>query len=842
MRLEASRPRLRVLAAFAQAIVLATAAVCIAPASAQSGANASSVSPIPLDLATIMADPDWIGNSVEQAWWSWDSRELLYTRKREGATIRDLWRVPAAGGAPSKVDDVARAQLDAARPVFDATRARMAFARNGDMFVRDLRSGGLTQLTRTEAQESRPQWSGDGGLIWRVGNDWFRWTAATGVVQAANVKAEDDPAKPPKADDLRDRQLRLIETLKNDRARSEAAREQEQAWQRADPSRAPLPVYLGKKVADSALSPNGRWLLVVTSEKEAEAGQAGKMPKYVTESGYEEFEEVRTRVGRNAPLPHTLWLIDIANTRVSELKFDALPGIAVDPLVQLRKAEKKEPLKGLRPVRIETDGDGNGPAIHWSADGRTAAVLIRAIDNKDRWIATIDPGISAPTPNPRPTPVLRARHRLTDPAWINWNFNEFGWLPDGRTLWFVSEESGYAHLYTTDAVSGAARALTSGRWEASAPLLSADGKQMLFLCNRAWPGDYEVCAVPVGGGAVHEVSALDGVEDFVLSPDGRHIAVRHSDSYTPPQLAVLPITARDTNAGEARTLTDTRSAAFKTIAWIEPQYVEVPSKHIDKTQGAGTIWGKYYAPKTLEPGKRYPIVLFVHGAGYLQNVHDKYPNYYREQMFHNLLVQQGYIVLDLDFRASEGYGRDWRTAIYRQMGTPELEDYLDGLDWLVENHQGDRDRVGIYGGSYGGFMTFMALFKKPGVFKAGAALRPVTDWSQYNHEYTSNILNTPELDPEAYKRSSPLEHAANLQDHLLIAHGMIDDNVFYKDSVTLAQRLIELRKHDWELASYPMERHTYAHPEAWYDQYRRIYELFERTLKTTPAPADAARH
>ncbi len=816
MRPEAFRPGL--LAAFVQATILA-AVVCIAPVGAQSSvASASSASSKPLDLATIMADPDWIGTSVEQAWWSWDSRELLYTRKREGATVRDLWRVPAAGGESSKIESAARSQLDAARPAFDATRTRMAFARNGDIFVRDLRNGALTQLTRSEAQESRPQWSRDGGLVWRVGNDWFRWTADAGVVQAANVQAADDPAKPPKADDLRDRQFRMIDTLKNDRDRRDAAREQERAWRLADPTRPPMPVYLGKKVeiADSALSPDGRWLLVVATEKEAETGQAGKMPKYVTESGYEETEDVRTRVGRNAPLAHTLWLVDIAAAKASELKFDALPGIAIDPLADLRKAAKKDPLKGSRSARIETDGDGSGPAIHWSADGRNAAVLVRAVDNKDRWIASVDLS----------TATLRSRHRLTDAAWINWNFNEFGWLPDDKTLWFVSEDSGYAHLYTTDAASGDARALTSGRWEASSPQVSADGKRLLFLCNRAWPGDYEVCDVSVSGGAVRELTVLDGVEDFALSPDGRQLAVRHSDSYLPQQLAVL-----DANGGEARALTDTRSAAFKAMDWIEPEYVQVPSKHIVSKQGAGNIWGKYYAPKNLDTNKRYPVVLFVHGAGYLQNVHDKYPNYYREQMFHNLLVQQGYIVLDLDYRASEGYGRDWRTAIYRQMGTPELEDYLDGIDWLVENKQGDRDRVGIYGGSYGGFMTFMALFKKPGVFKAGAALRPVSDWSQYNHEYTSNILNTPELDPEAYKRSSPLEYTDRLQDHLLIAHGMIDDNVFYKDSVMLAQRLIELRKHKWELASYPMERHAYAHPEAWYDQYRRIYELFERALK-----------
>jgi dipeptidyl aminopeptidase/acylaminoacyl peptidase len=128
-------------------------------------------------------------------------------------------------------------------------------------------------------------------------------------------------------------------------------------------------------------------------------------------------------------------------------------------------------------------------------------------------------------------------------------------------------------------------------------------------------------------------------------------------------------------------------------------------------------------------------------------------------------------------------------------------------------------------------MTFMALFRSPGTFKAGAALRPVTDWSQYNHEYTSNILNTPDIDPEAYSRSSPIEYADGLQDRLLIAHGMIDDNVFFKDSVDMAQKLIELRKDKWSIAPYPTERHGFVHPDAWYDEYRRIDELFVETLK-----------
>jgi dipeptidyl aminopeptidase/acylaminoacyl peptidase len=767
----------------------------------------------PLTLEQIMADPDWIGPGVEDAWWAWDGRHVQYTVKRSGATIRDTWQQGSEGGdAAARIDGAARAALDAAHPAYDAAHARMAFVRNGDVFVRDLATGALTQLTRTDAEESLPQWSRDGGLVWRVGNDWYRWTAASGVVQAALPRAEKDPAAAPKADALRDRQQRLIATLRDDKARKDAARAQDEAWRRADPTRAPAPVYLGDDlaIADSALSPDGRWLLVVTTDKGG-AGTVAKLPHYVTDSGYVEDEEARTLVGRDAPLPHTLWLVDMHDGTPHALSFDPLPGIHDDPLAALRKAAKQDPLKGNRAVRIETDGDGQGPAIHWSDDSRNVAVLVRAVDNKDRWLATVDLAHG----------TLQPRHRLHDAAWVGWNFNDFGWLQDGRTLWYLSEESGYSQLYALDTAGGRAKALTSGRWEASQAELSADGKRFYFLCNRKWPGDYEVCDVPVAGGDVRELTSLDGVEDFSASPDGRQLLVRYSGSYLPPQLAVV-----GADGGAARVLTDTRTPAFKAIDWLQPAIVQVPSAH-----GAGTVWGKYYGPKTPEAGRKYPVVMFVHGAGYLQNVHARWPSYFREQMFHNLLVQHGYIVLDLDYRASAGYGRDWRTAIYRNMGHPELEDYLDGLDWLVANRQGDRAHAGIYGGSYGGFMTFMALYRAPGVFQAGAALRPVSDWTQYNHEYTSNILNTPDLDPEAYKVSSPIEYAAGLQDHLLIAHGMIDDNVFFKDSVDMTQKLVELHKAKWSIAPYPLERHTFAHPDAWYDEYRRIYELFEATLK-----------
>ena len=775
--------------------VLALVTACALPALAQE----------PLTLDKAMSHPDWIGPPVESAWWSLDGQRALYTLKREGSPVRDTWTVPVAGGEPAKVEGAALAELDAARPVFDPSRRQAVFIRNGDVFLRVL-GGPLVQLTRSTDAEADPRFGADGrSVIWRVGNDWFRWDSATRLVQpAALPRAEKDPAADPEKDALREHQLRLSTQLAREKAFREAQRENAEALREADPSRAAAPVYLGDKItiANSAMSPDGRWLLVVTEAKDHESGRAGKMPKYVTESGYEEVEDVRVRVGRNPPQGQQLVLVDLADGSHRELALSSLPGIGRDPLAEMRKAAGQDPLKGDRPVRIDS--------VLWSDNGGNVALMARAVDNKDRWIATVDLAGGKLVP----------AHRLTDPAWINWGFNDFGWLPGGRTLWYLSEESGFSHLYTVVPGERANR-LTTGRWEVSAPQWSPDGVTAYFVCNREWPGDYEVCAVPSTGGEVREVTALDGVEDFALSPDGTQLLLRWSQSHVPPQLAVQPVAG-----GEARKLTDTRSADFAARQWLAPKIVQVPSSH-----GAGNIWAKLYRPETLEEGRKYPVVMFVHGAGYLQNVHARWPAYFREQMFHQLLVENGFIVLDMDYRASEGYGRDWRTAIYRRMGHPELEDYVDGVKYMVAEHQGDAENVGVYGGSYGGFMAFMALFREPDVFKAGAALRPVTDWTSYNHEYTSNILNTPELDPEAYKRSSPIEYAENLRGHLLISHGMIDDNVFYQDSVRLAQRLIELKKHDWEMASYPLERHGYQHPESWYDQYRRIYELFDENLK-----------
>jgi dipeptidyl aminopeptidase/acylaminoacyl peptidase len=789
---------------------------------ALAAAPALAAPPPPLDMETIMADPDWIGPTVEDAYWSVDGSQVYYSLKRDGSPVRDLYRVPAAGGTPVRLDPAAAAGADGTKLVFDHAHRHAAFVRHGDIFVRDLGTGATVQVTRSAAKERDPRFSADGRLLsFRSGNTWYTYPVAGGAVAVAAVLEEKDDPAAKKTDALKDDQQALFKTLRKLRADDEAMKADADAQAAADPGRAAQPFWLGKNtsVADTSLSPDGRWLLVVTQSKDDDEGKVADLTHYVTDSGYAETEATRPYVGRNDPAPQSLRLLDLKAHTSVDLDTAKLPGIGDDPLAELRaktvaalvkdgKKDRADKLKApkVRPVIVNGE---YSPGIVWSDDGGNVAVQLRAIDNKDRWIATVDFGAKA----------LVSQHRLTDKAWINWDGNDFGWLQDGRTLWYLSEESGFAQLYTR-ALGGKATAITSGRFEVDHPVLSPDGSTFYVRTNQVAPYSYDIYSVPVGGGALKRLTTFEGLDDFALSPDGRSLAVLHSSPYIPSQLATV-----DVAGGAPRELTDTRKPAFKAREWVAPKIVPVPSTH-----GAGTVWAKFYGPADATAAASRPAVIFVHGAGYLQNVHLSYPSYFREQMFHNLLVQRGYVVLDMDYRASKGYGRDWRTAIYRNMGHPELDDLLDGKAWLVKNQHVDPKRVGIYGGSYGGFMTLMALLRTPGEFAAGAALRPVTDWTSYNHEYTANILNDPQLDPEAYTTSSPIQYADTLADPLLIEHGLIDDNVLASDSIRLYQRFIELHKKNFSMSLYPLERHGFVHPDSWYDEYRRIDELFQQNL------------
>ncbi|HEY1314731.1 MAG TPA: prolyl oligopeptidase family serine peptidase [Steroidobacteraceae bacterium] len=802
--------------------------VLIAVVCALLQAAAAAAAPQDLALEKIMADPAWVGPRAKDGYWSGDGRSVYYSLQRAASPIVDLHRIDLKDRKDQTVEPQALAAADGP-PVFDAAGKRAAFVRSGDIFVRDLASGRLTQITRSAQLKAAPQFSADGGLLsFRVGNDWFVHDFGSGVTaQAAVVKTEKDPDAAPKPDDLRDMQLRTFSTLKKLHDEADALKKHAAELRSGDATQAAAAFYIGDDltIRDTELSPDAHWLAIVAEPKSAAKGFEGKLTRYVTESGYEEFETERTRVGRNIPASHSLLLLNLVDHTVHTLAFDTLPGIADDPLQAIRAENGTQKAAGaadsgkdkpqLRAVSLFSDDPENsGGGVVWSSDGKALAVELLSVDNKDRWIASVDFSRYALIP----------QHRLSDPAWVNWDFNEFGWLKDNRTLWFESEQSGYAHLYTK-APNAAARALTQGQFEVSAPTLSADGRWFYVLANAVAPYSYDVYRVASGGGELQRITHLQGLEKFTLDASGKRLLLTHSSPYIPAQLAIQ----NADGSGVASELTDTRPAAYKSLSWIEPQIIKIPSSHID-----GTIYAKLYRDAPAAGAMAaHAGVIFIHGAGYTQNVSLKFPYYFREQMFNNWLVQHGYIVLDLDYRASAGYGRDWRTAIYRQMGHPELEDLLDAKRWLVQQAAVDAKRIGLYGGSYGGFMTLMALFRAPGEFAAGAALRPVTDWMQYEQGYTSSILNDPQSDPIAYKRSSPLEFADGLRDPLLICHGVIDDNVLFEDSMRLYERLIELHKDNFTISPYPLDRHGFTNADSWLDEYKRIYRLFEANLKTS---------
>ncbi|HEV2855146.1 MAG TPA: prolyl oligopeptidase family serine peptidase [Thermoanaerobaculia bacterium] len=802
-------------------------------------------SPSELTLEQIMADPDWIGNPPENPYWSDDGRSVYYERERDGVgrNPRDLYRLDLATGKTTKIEPADRGKADAPGGDWSPDFKKKVWAREGDVFVKDLATGAVRQITRTAEEETAPFFLADGKRIgFYQENNVFTYDLATGLLaQAADLELAKDPAEEDEPSYLAAQQTRLFDVIRQQQERKRRDREESRANQKADPTRPPLPFYLGKEISIEAvrLSPSGDWLALVTAPKRGEGDlKPAKLPVWVTESGNVETRDVRAKVGVEEYVPHSVVLLDLVKHERHDLDLTKLPGIKEDPLKALREAaeakkkaakarSEEKDAKPEEPKKEEAKKEEDKPRpievldAVWSDDGRQLALALRARDNKDRWIATWDttkPEVNEPT----------VRDRLTDPAWINWNFNELGWLRDSETLWFLSEETGFSGLYLLPTQTGQKKLLTPpGRYEVSAPRLSRDGRALYYAANQEHPGKYDAWRVDVGTGKAEQLTRLGGLTDALPSPDEKQLLILHSGINRPNELFVQPNRPSNRSDAEARQVTNTRTASFLAQDWALPEIVPIPSTH----GATAPVYARVYTPKGFDPARKYPAVMFVHGAGYLQNVHYGWSNYFREYMFHTFLTRHGYVVIDMDYRASAGYGRDWRTAIYRQMGHPELEDFQDGVAWLVANKSVDPRRVGVYGGSYGGFMTYMALFRAPDLFAAGAALRPVSDWAHYNEEYTGNILNRPEVDPEAYEKSSPIEYAAGLQKPLLICDGMLDSNVFFQDNVRLVQRLIELKKENFELAVYPVEDHGFVQPTSWLDEYRRVFKLFETHVK-----------
>jgi dipeptidyl aminopeptidase/acylaminoacyl peptidase len=758
--------------------------------------------PFELTVDSIMRGPKLVGYPPAGLRWSGDSARLYFEWRRPGDEEAATYVVGRDGGQPRKLSDQERRSAPPVNGVWDKAHRRVLFVDQGDIVLVDSVANTRRQITRMTGNESTPRWARrETAATFTRDNNLFLVSldGTGGIEQLTDIQAKKrEPRETDSQKFVKTEEQKLIEHTREEAEKKKRTEEKEKA--RA------LPKYeLAERqsATDAMLSPDGTHVFLMITERTDTAKRAN-VPNYVTESSYTEDIPARTFVG------------DAQDKRK----------LAVMSLESGKTTFAESEFAGTREVRWTM------PIV--SEDGALVVASARATDNKDRWLAAVDPKSGKAR-------VVNVQH---DDAWVRepggaGGFQSalpsgFGWLADQHRMWFLSERDGWMHLYTVDASTpdAAAKQLTQGKWEIESVDVTPDEKRFYLTTTEVHPGERHIYAMSAEGGERTKLTSMTGASNGEVSPDDSTIGLIYSASTKPHEVYVMP----NKPGAAARQVTTTPTDEWRSFKWIDPQLITY------QTRDGVDVYARLFTPEMIGAKRdpNAPAVVFVHGAGYAQNAHKYWPSYYREYMFHNLLASKGYVVLDPDYRASSGYGRDWRTAIYRHMGGKDLDDVVDGAKYLVEKQKVNAKRIGVYGGSYGGFITLMAMFTSPDTFAAGAALRPVTDWSHYNHQYTSNILNEPHHDPEAYRRSSPIYFAEGLKGSLIILHGMVDTNVLFQDSVRLAQRLIELRKENWSFAPYPVENHGFEEETSWADEYKRILKLFEETLKG-PGTHDARR-
>ncbi len=757
-----------------------------------------------LDLKEIMKGPDFVGHLPENPYWSYDGTKIYFDYRAESDRGTSLHQFDLKSKTIQKLDSIARVQTIAYDLSQDAYNL-LFFERDNTLASVDKMNNQISLCYQGMQDIQNIQRLNDANkLVFQQGINLFEWQNKDGkssMRQLTNFILGEKKDEKIDSNFLFKQQEELFEFFKD--------KDKNKAWKKTQGEFQLFPRprlnYLGLSTLSSVqINPSGEFVAAILRSEELE--KETLVPEFITRDGKVKTSNARAKVSKNEPNQRLLIL--------SLKSADSLVSIDLSGLTDIRK--KPSYIDTLTSSRYEKDRNLFIHPLKFSKTSNLALCDIRSADNKDRWIVLVD----------LEKLIIKELNHQHDDAWIggpgisSWNEEVavIDWLEDGKSFYFQSEETGYSHLYTCDIETGTKKAISSGNFEIHQVQLSKDKKRFFITANKTHPGNRDFYHLDAKSLAWTTILNADGFHDVQVSPDEKSLLIRYSNSNTPWELYLASNSA---NTKMTR-ITHSVSSKFQSYSWRKPPVIQF------KASDGILVAARIYEPKAQN--KNGAAVLFVHGAGYLQNAHNYWSNYYREYMFHNLLCDLGYTVLDVDYRASEGYGRDYRTAIYRFMGGRDLDDFIDAKDFLVKQHGIDSNRVGIYGGSYGGFISLMGLLTKPNEFNCAAALRSVTDWAHYNHEYTSNILNYPETDPDAYRKSSPIYFAENLSKPLIMLHGMVDDNVQFQDVVRLSQRFIELGKKNWELAVYPVEAHGFREAYSWYDEYRRIFELFEKNL------------
>ncbi|MFN8061544.1 MAG: prolyl oligopeptidase family serine peptidase [Vicinamibacterales bacterium] len=402
--------------------------------------------------------------------------------------------------------------------------------------------------------------------------------------------------------------------------------------------------------------------------------------------------------------------------------------------------------------------------------------------------------------------------------------------PDGKSLAFVSDRTGWIHVYVmpVDATSESqAKALTSGSFGAGLGSWAPDSTRLAF--HHSVPGNQMerfIDVVDVATGTSQTIVTAHGVNlDPLFAPNGRTLLFQRSDVENSLDLYTV---AASPAAAPVR-LSDSMPQGLDRHDLVAPSFVSFPSR-LDKAPVPASLM----LPKNLDRTKRHPAIVWIHGSGSDQNFLGWHPGAYR--MYYSVsqyLVQQGYIVLTPDYRGSSGYSRDWATGVHMGLGVNDTADVAAGADYLKTLAYVDPDRIGVWGLSYGGFLTLQALNTDPTLWRCGIDVAGVVDWATYGAGYTTPRLGTPVEHPEIYRISAPVLHMDRLARPLLVLHGTNDRNVQFRDSLRVIDTLLKLDK-PFEMGVYPGEIHFFRRAHVLRDAWRRAEAFFDAHLRNGP--------
>jgi len=417
-------------------------------------------------------------------------------------------------------------------------------------------------------------------------------------------------------------------------------------------------------------------------------------------------------------------------------------------------------------------------------------------------------------------------------TWVELH-DDLYFMPQRREILWASQRSGHNHLYLYDYGGILKGPVTAGDWDVigewNAPAVRGIDERrgkVYFMATLKTPLERQLYVAGLDDGTKREPVAIttrDGWNNVTMSRDARHFLLGYSDPAQPPQISL-----HDAAGKRLAWLVENRLDAGHPYAPYLDRHVLPEFGTIPAADGTPLHW-QLYKPAGYEPGKRYPAVVVVYGGPTVQTVQRRWGER-RGNQTAQLLTQRGYVVFAIDNRGSGGRGRKFTEALYRRLGGVEVEDQLRGVAWLKAQPFVDPARVGVYGWSYGGYMTLMLLSRSPGTFKAGVAGAPVTDYALYDTHYTERYLGTPQENPEGYLQSNVLTYAGALRDRLLVMHGMADDNVLFTNTTLLIPALVA-NAQPFELVAYPGSRHAaLTFHDTGIHGWKTILDFFDRHL------------